>query len=329
MNEFQKARLQLTVWYILISLFLLLIFSIAAIGAEQRSFGRIAQALGNKQERPHLTQLLDVSISNFESDFRRRLFLFDAILLLAASGASYFLSGVTLSPIQKMVQQQEEFSADASHELRTPLTTISIEIEALKRTEKQIPQAYQRVFSSIQEEVIRMRDIVDGLLTLVRDGTTAQKEAWTVFDVNTVISEVFVQMEPLAKEKNIQFSSSLQNDKTLTMYGNKDQLRQVVIILADNALKYTPEGKSVGIKTHRHGNTITITIEDTGKGILKEDLAHVFERFYRGKSTHKTKGSGLGLSIAKRLVESQDGKISVVSTEASGSQFSLKLPYHS
>src|SRR5258708_11635307 len=176
MNAFYKARLKLTLWYIFISFCLLTIFTLAAIRAEQTAFDRIVQVISNPVTRPHLTALLDSRINNFERTFTTKLFLFDGLLLIFASIASYFLSGITLKPIQEMVRLQDDFAADASHELRTPLTTIGIEIEALKRTETNIPPAYKQVFTSIQEEVLRMRGIVDGLLTLVRYNTDEAKK---------------------------------------------------------------------------------------------------------------------------------------------------------
>jgi len=327
LNPFQKARLKLTGWYILIILLLLATFSLLAIRAEQRAFDRIEQALADREKRPVLTSLLEKRLAEFEGNFQQRLITFDLILLVTASGAAYFLSGRTLRPIAEMIKKQEEFSADASHELRTPLTTISMEIEAIKRTEKKLPAKYQNFFDSIQEEISRMRNIVDGLLILVRSNSLNQQKNWQVFDFDKLIKETFEQMNLLAKGKKIDFKLLVKEN--LTVFGNQEQLKQVVIILIDNAVKYTPPAGKVTAELLRQGKTALFSVIDTGIGISEKDLPHIFERFYRGQGNTGEKGVGLGLSIAQKIVESHQGKISVESKLGHGSKFTVSLPVRS
>lgn len=327
-NTFQKARIALTLWYILITALLLVIFSIAAIGAEKRAFGRIEQALANKAQRPKLTALLEKRILEFEKNFRNRLLLFDLALFLIASGSSYLLSGRTLKPIQEMIKQQEEFSADASHELRTPLTTIDMEIEALKRTERNLPEKYKNIFISIQEEISRMRNIVDGLLILVRSNYANTKKSWKIFNLSELITDTFKQMQPLAHEKSLDFK--LENKQNLMVYGSTNELKQVVIILLDNAIKYTPLKESVTVKTFLKENNVNLVVQDTGVGITEKDLPHIFNRFYRASNSQdQYRGVGIGLAIAKKIIENHQGKILVESTLHQGSKFTIHLPYYS
>ena len=327
MDTFQKARLKLTLWYILISVALLMIFSIAAINAEKEAFARLEEVLTDKQQRPKLSAFLEETIDKFESDFKKRLFMFDLILLIGVSGASYFLSGRTLRPIAEMVRKQEEFSADLSHELRTPLTTITMEIEAIKRTQKQIPKVIKEAFGSILEEASRMKGIVDGLLTLLREELYQNKTNWIKFDLSRVVRETFEQMKNLSQKKRLNLK--IEEQKELFIYGNIEQIKQVVLILLDNAIKYTPKRQMVKVGTSRQGKEVLLIVEDRGYGISEKDLPHVFERFYRGRVPSVVKGSGLGLSIAWKIIERHNGKIAITSKIGEGTRIVVRLPRHS
>lgn len=329
MDTLIKARIKLTLWYILISIFLLTIFSIAAVTAEQRAFNRIEQVLSNKTTRPRLTALLEQRISQFDKDFKKRLLFFDVVLLIIASAASYFLSAVTLKPIQKMLKKQEEFSADASHALRTPLATINLEIEALKRTQKNIPLPYRKVLNSINDEVLAMKGIVDGLLQIIRIGSFADKSHWNVFNLSILAKDALKQISPLAKDKFIRFTSSIED--ALNVFGSEEQIKQAIAILLDNAIKYTLKGGHVGLRLKKNNKIAILTVSDTGIGVSKKDLPHIFERFYRSSNpiVDSQKGTGLGLPIAKTIITNHKGDIFVKSTLEKGSSFTIQLPIHS
>src|SRR3989344_1093200 len=156
MDLFKTARFKLTFWYVAIVFVLLFTSSLAAINAETRAFNRIQEALSDRIQRPKLTALLETRLNEFESQFIRRLLFLDLFLFVIGAIGAYYLSGITLSPIEKMVRAQEQFARDASHQLRTPLTIIRMEIEALNRTQKQIPKVFSKVLSSITGEVSRM-----------------------------------------------------------------------------------------------------------------------------------------------------------------------------
>jgi len=327
MNTFKKARIKLTVWYILISVFLLTVFSLAAVTAEQRAFNRIEQVLSNKATRPRLTALLDERISQFDKDFKRRLLFFDLVLFVIASGAGYFLSGVTLKPIQEMVKKQEEFSADASHALRTPLSTIHLEIEALKRTKKNIPLSCKKVLDSINDEVLLMKGIVDGLLQLVRGGKLEDKSHWKIFSLSMVAKDSLEQISPLAKNKYIKLTSNIED--AIRVFGSEGEVKEAIVILLDNAIKYTPEKGHVDLKAYKNNKSAILTVSDTGIGISEKDMPHIFERFYRGTNSQllSQKGTGLGLHIAQSIIKNHKGKISVKSIPEKGSVFTIELSF--
>jgi len=328
MNLFQKARIKLTLWYLIITSILLFAASIAAITAEVRAFDRIEAAIADRTERPRLSLLLETRLNQFERDFIRRLFLLDGFLIIVAAGGSYFLSGRTLAPISDMVKKQEDFAADVSHKLRTPLTTMNMEIEALKRTEKNLPTKYKLVLDRIRSDLSSMSAIVDGLLTLVRGKTFDLNKHGKVFDLHLVAQKVLNEMQTLAKKKSLKFS--LQGSKNLKVFGIEEQIKQAVTILVDNAIAYTQPHGRITIKTDSKSKTPYLSVSDSGYGIPSKDLPHIFERFYRvqNKDVGK-KGTGLGLAIAKQIVESHNGTLGVESTEGKGSTFTITLPQHS
>ena len=320
MNEFKKARLRLTLWYVLISFLILFVFNLAAIGAERQAFSKIEQVLSNKIQRPKLTSLLDRRLDEFDSNFITRLLFFDLFLFLGATGASYFLSGRTLKPIQEMVRKQEEFSQDASHELRTPLTSILMEIEAIKRTDKKIPYKYQVVFSNIQAEGKRMKNIVNDLMAIVRNSEKPKSNS--KINLSNLVMNVVFQMESLAKKKKIELHHTV--SPNLFIKANKDEIKQVLLVILDNAIKYSNPQGTIQVSSRRIKRIIEITISDTGPGIDKEDLPHVFDRFYRG--TNKEQGSGLGLTIAKQIVEKYKGSILISNSKPHGTVCTINLP---
>ena len=190
MENFEKARIQLTLLYIMLSFLLLGMSNFVAVNAERYAFNSIEQALADKKERPVLTAVLARNLNNFDANFIKILLTLDVFLVVLVSYASYILSGYTLTPIKNMLQMQEEFSADASHELRTPLTTINMSIEALRRSDKNLSQDSVETLDNIQQEVARMRKIVSGLLTLVRrDQASLEK-----IDLSAVLKTCFDQL---------------------------------------------------------------------------------------------------------------------------------------
>ncbi len=321
MNEFLKARLKLTFLYIILSAVMLGAFSFAAIQSERRAFKKIDAILSDRTQRPNLSKLMENRLRAFDSDFIETLMTFNVAVLFGASIASYFLSGYTLKPIQEMVQRQEEFSQDASHELRTPLTTINMEIESLKRTDNKSFLQNKETFLSIQEEVKRMSKLTDGLLFLVRKENGSQSQVVDI-KISELITEVASQMKAQAQEKKIDIVAQV--SEGIMIRANRDQIKQVMLILIDNGIKYSSESTKIHIKAVQTKRFIEIVVADEGVGIPDSEISHVFERFYR-VSGNKGSGSGLGLAIAKKLVEQNKGKIRVESKLGKGSSFFLSF----
>jgi len=323
MNELLKARLILFGWYVIISFILLTVFTVVAFQAEEQSFYQIEKIISNRVQRPFVSALLEERLSQFSGNFRERLLYFDIILFLISTAASWFLSGKTLKPIEEMVRKQQEFSADASHELRTPLASIIMELEAIRRTQKKIPTELTASLENIKDEALRMKQLVNNLLTLVRPHIV-QKLEKRHFVLNDVAKKAFILLKNSASQKKLEY---IYDDKEkITIQGDVESLQQVFTIILENAIKYTSSGKIL-MKIYTANQRFSVVeITDTGIGIAPCDIPHIFERFYRVSTRSKIQGTGLGLAIAKKIIDEHKGKIFVKSTIDEGSTFSIYLP---
>ena len=217
------------------------------------------------------------------------------------------------------------FTADASHELRTPLTVLRGELEAIAR-KPQLDNDVRETIGSALEETERLAKIVEGLMAISRLDAGEAKMERSEFDLGELVATTSDQMRLLAEDKSI----ALRCDATsrIGIEGDRARLKQVVVNLLDNAIKYTPEGGSVGIKVGTTDEIAVIEVEDNGVGIPAEALAHVFERFYRVDKARSRQmgGSGLGLSIVKSVCTAHGGNVTVESEEGRGSRFRVELP---
>jgi signal transduction histidine kinase len=325
-RQLDRARLKLTLTYLIISGFIVVIFSIAALSAQRYAVGRVLRVLNAREQQAEqqvVAQLLSRRLEEFDTAFKKRLSVVNIVLLVGAGVASYILSGYTLRSIRENVERQEEFAADASHELRTPLATISMEIVALQKTHKHLPKAVDEALSSIQQEVQRMQQIVSGLLLLMRQDQEV-KHVIQSTDMTKGVKEAVRQMKTMATEHGLKFVTEFPNTPVFVRI-SPDHLKQICLILLDNAIKYTPEGEII-VKLQANRRTVTLSVQDAGVGIAAEDVPHIFDRFYRSHSHQVEKGAGLGLTIAKKLVERVKGAIEVKSQLGQGTTFSIRFP---
>lgn len=324
MTPLQKARWQLTLWYMAILTGFIIVFTYLVLDAKTSSYVRVYNVIDSYAPgSPQVVEFAD-QFELFNQRFKQRLFLFDMGMLFAAALLSYFLSGKTLEPIRKMMREQSSFVTDVSHGLRTPLTTMHIEVESLLRTGKRVNKDVKKTLMSMQEEIVHMTNIVGGLLALVRSGKDPMKLDFVPVDLSEVVEKTVEQLESLAVEKRQQLKV-LRNDQVEVM-GNSDQLRQVAVVLLDNAIKYSGSGSCIDIQVEKHKSMAKLTVKDSGMGMSEEDLEKAFDRFYRGKHKDQPKGSGLGLAIAQKIVDHHDGSIRIVSNPGKGSTFVVTLP---
>ena len=227
-----------------------------------------------------------------------------------------------LDNLEQSFVRQQNFVADASHELKTPIAVIQGYSNMLKRWGKDDPKVLEEGIDAIARESDHMKKLVDQLLLLARLGNFTMNE--TEFNLVEVVSEIASGYKMVDFTHNISFKKAEDN---ITVKTDKYLLTECVRAIVDNAIKYTPEGGRITVSCGLNGDHAEISVADTGIGIKPEDLPHVFERFYRcDKARGRESGSsGLGLSIAKSIVDNMHGEISVTSDVGLGTKFVIKL----
>ncbi len=234
-----------------------------------------------------------------------------------------------LSRLRESVQSSRRFLADASHELRTPLTIIKGELQEIVRESDCPPELRERIGSTL-EEVARLERLVSGLLVVSRlEAGEAQRE-WLDFDLGGLAASTVEQMRLVAEDRGVQLDAS--GLKPLTVRGDRGRLKQVIVNLLDNAIKFTPRGGRVSLHTEQRPRIGVLEVRDTGIGIPAEALPHLFERFFRVDQARARGGdaaeggAGLGLSIVQSICTAHGAEIEVESTPQVGSVFRLKFP---
>src|SRR5438477_9624128 len=228
--------------------------------------------------------------------------------------------------LEASFHQVNRFSADASHELRTPLTVLQGELESMARSSSNLPIEIRDTIGSALEETQRLAKIVENLLTISRLEAGEARKQLERLDFAELAHSTADQMRLLAEEKHIHLDCN--GAEAVEVDADPARLKQIVVNLLDNAIKYTPESGRVSISVMKQGGRAVFEIADTGIGISPDDLPHVFERFYRADKTRSRQmgGTGLGLSIVRSICLAHGGHITVNSTEGRGSLFRVELP---
>ena len=230
-----------------------------------------------------------------------------------------------MSRLEDAFQHINRFSADVSHELRTPLTILRVELESLAQSGHLSTQVLEAIGSAL-EEIARLTQIVNQLLEISRlEAGQATKEV-SVVNLGQLAISTAEQMRLLADEKSIRLDYLVSSD--VFVEGSAPLLRQVVVNLLDNAIKYTPESGSVELLVETKGSKAVLEVRDSGIGIPAEALPHICERFYRAdkaRSRHSG-GAGLGLSIVKSICAALGGELSISSNEGEGTQVRIEMP---
>jgi signal transduction histidine kinase len=237
---------------------------------------------------------------------------------------SWWLAGRSLRPAQEAWERQQAFIANASHEIRAPLTLLRASAEVAQGScEPGDPR--RELLDDVIHEADHMTRLVEDLLLLSRlDAHRLPVERATV-PIGILFQDLERQMGRIAATRGIELIVAPAN---VALWGDRAHLRQVLLIVVDNALRYTPAEGSVRVSARLHAHMVEVSIVDTGEGIPPEHLPHLFERFYRVDSSRgdDQRGSGLGLSIARALIEAQGGQISIDSEVKVGTTVTLRLP---
>jgi len=228
-----------------------------------------------------------------------------------------------LDRLDNAYSHASRFSADAAHELRTPLTIIRGELELVAAGEK-LPSDVDNAISNALEEMTRLSGIVDSLITLSRMESLWGKKAHGPVDLKALADETVEQMGLLAEEKHI--SLKRPSGPPVVVAGDRDRLKQVLVNLIDNAIKYTPDGGRIGIETGTDGDMGFVTVEDSGIGIDPGHHDRVFDRFYRVTPDRGDMGAGLGLAIVRSICNAHGGHVTLRSAPEIGSCFRVEIP---
>ncbi len=339
---FKKARIKLTAWYLLIIIIISFSFSAVIYGGLCSELDRVEriQRLRIEQQFPGIPNI----IQQFEEKIEPKTFYLDpalitetktriltillginSFILFSSAVAGYFLAGRTLKPIEKMVDEQKRFTADASHEFRTPLTSMKTEIEVALRDKKLNLKEIKNLLKSSLEEIDKMKKLSNYLLALNKYEEDGKSVVFTKIDLKDITKKIIENLIILTKEKKINIRTNL---KSAGIQGNETALSELISILIENAIKYSPSKSKIIIRTGKDDGHGILEIQDFGEGIAKEDLPHIFDRFYRAelsRNKEKADGYGLGLSIAKSIIDLHKGKIEVKSKLGKGSTFIVRI----
>lgn len=229
-----------------------------------------------------------------------------------------------LDRIERSYNSQKQFVSDASHELRTPIAVIQGYASMLERWGKTDKEVLDEGIAAISQETTAMKELVERLLFLARHDKKTLMLEMEVFDPTEIMSSVHRDAKLLSPAHQFE----LKLDGNMTVNGDKGMLKQLMRILLDNAIKYTPPGGRIILTMGREGEECVLSVTDTGAGISAQELPRIFDRFYRSEKARKAQssGHGLGLSIARIIVVAHGGKLHVRSKEGAGSTFSVRLP---
>ena len=341
---FHSTRLKLTAWYLLIIMAISISFSAFIYFGATREYDRFLRIeqyrilhptpAGGATQRPFgefdpfpPSSQADVELIDWARlRVLEALFGINVIILFLSALSGYFLAGRTLRPIKNMLDEQNRFITDASHELNTPLTSLKTSIEVNLRDKNFNTGKAKEVLESNLEDVNNLQFLSAELIKLTQYQDQNNNLQFEKFHLADVIQEAVEKVKSQAKKKNI--SISLDTPKVY-LTGEKRSLTELFIILLDNAIKYSPNKTAVTVAVKKIDSKVQIFVKDNGIGIEKKDIPYIFDRFYRAdksRTKQKTKGYGLGLSIAKRIVILHNGNITVESKAGTGSVFVVTLP---
>lgn len=332
---FRSARIRLAAWYVLIMLSISILvssFVFAAINEELRRIEYIQQSIEVNGRIPASVTMprgpMRVHIMPLDTNEVRARILTFMVLINVGLGVfvglvSYFLAGKTLQPIQEMVTLQKRFIADASHELRTPLTSLKTATEVSLLDKKLTLSQAKVLLKENLVEVNHMQVLTENLLRLSTLETLTQP-LMEKLSLSEVLSAARKKVSPLAKEKSITINSP---KIAFFVMGDSNALKELFVILLDNGIKYSPAHTTITIQAHRSRSNAVIEIIDEGIGINTPDLPKIFDRFYRADTSRTgNAGYGLGLSIAKKIIQQHRGSITARNNPNKGSTFTVALP---
>jgi signal transduction histidine kinase len=300
----------------------------SAAGDTQRIYVLPAEVEGGEQVFLQIGRSIEAELDTLQ-ELRTILMAVVALSMVPAMVGGYMLSGRVLRPIKTAVDSQRTFIADASHELKTPIAVVRTNAELLERhiaSPKGITEADRESVEDILSETERLGRMVDQMLTLAQaDAGRVTMELDEDVELGEIVDEVGRSMRALAEQRGVELRT--ERNPRVEVRGDRARLRELLVILLDNAIKYTDRGGRIELTLRRKGRHGEILVTDTGHGIPADALAHIFDRFYRvDKARSRDEGgTGLGLAIAKHIVDAHGGTIGITSTPGRGTRVTVEL----
>ena len=248
------------------------------------------------------------------------------VLFLLGGVGSYYIAGKSIRPIREMYNKQKQFTADASHEMRTPLAVMKLSVQGIKTDEDTyISKFSEDALSMMDSEITRLTHLTEDLMALARSDNGTLQPLLTHIDFSKMCKTTAGQMEMIALEKQISIEQNI--SAGVELKGDEAGLNRLLLILLDNAVKYSPENSLITMKLNKNGHKLLLQIMDQGIGISDEEKTKVFERFYRvDKARSRSQGGlGLGLSLAKAIVEEHKGRIWMADNKPCGTIVNVEL----
>lgn len=238
---------------------------------------------------------------------------------------SYYFASRVIKPISEAWEKQKRFIADASHELKTPLSIITANYDVLMSSQEETIKSQMKWFGYLKIGTDRMAKLINDLLSLAKIESIDFSVKKCQYNISSTVHDVISLMEASAAEKGIKLSLQIESD--IYLKGDNEKVSQIVSILMDNAIKYTNENGEIDLFLSKSKRQVQFTIKNSGKGITKQELPKIFDRFYRGdpSRSQESGGFGLGLSIAKSIIDSMGGQISATSIENESTTFTFTL----
>ncbi len=318
---FTRTRIHLTVIYTLIIMGISLFFSTAIYRIATFEINRVESRIRERTSRGMMPPPPVLANQEILEEAKARivyeLLIINLVILAGSSALSFWLSGLTLRPIHESMECQRRFISDASHELKTPIASIKTGLEVYLRSKKTSLVSATLLIQDTLVDINHLDNLTRQLL-LLNSPNSATKTKIKPAEIAELITK---KLQPLSDKKNLKIDKKLSQD-TLSL--NAQALEQILIILLDNAIKFSPPSGTISINSSRN----ILQISNQGPGIKKVDLPHIFDRFYQAETARTkttTSGHGLGLSIARQLCDQNGWDISATSTPGKGATFTLRL----
>ncbi|MDD2587116.1 MAG: HAMP domain-containing sensor histidine kinase [Syntrophomonadaceae bacterium] len=241
---------------------------------------------------------------------------------------SIYFANKSIQPIKEVFEKQKQFTADASHELKTPLTVIKTNLALITANSEETVKSQAKWIEYIWSQTDRMSNLVDDMLALAKLDYMETKPVFSRFDLSQTLTSTMLSFEAILFENHITLDTRIQPD--VLLHGDKDSIKKVISILIDNAIKNTSANGRISVELTGDKNKIKISVTNTGPGIPAKHLEKIFERFYRMDTSRgrENGGYGLGLAIAKSIVEQHQGRIYATSNPGVDTSFTVELPHN-